>query len=284
MSVAADSTRRLDIGAVFTDTIAVLQRNIGVFTLSGLLLVGLPSLLSLALRWASPASFAVKLPLPTQTAPGVAAPVAPPVFPEFGAPVLLLSLAALACGLILQAGLFYAAAKDLEEGRRATLGELVSRGARRFLPLLGLYILVGLGVWIGAWFLLVPGIYLALRWCVAGPVLVVEGKGVFASMKRSAALTKGRRWALLLVGLIVFLVLAVLDAAFLGMMGGVRGAVAMASLTGVTPYGLFLTAVVSPLIGIVFGIVAAVFGGVLFHHLRSGSEGLSRAAIAEVFA
>jgi hypothetical protein len=41
---------------------------------------------------------------------------------------------------------------------------------------------------------------------------------------------------------------------------------------------------VSPVIGIVFGIVAGVFGGVVFHHLRNGSEGLSRAAIAEVFA
>ncbi len=47
---------------------------------------------------------------------------------------------------------------------------------------------------------------------------------------------------------------------------------------------LDLGAVVSPLLGIVFGVLAGAFGGTLFRHLRSGKEGYTSKAVAEVFA
>jgi len=77
------------------------------------------------------------------------------------------------------------------------------------LPALGIAILVGLGVMVGLTLLIVPGIILFLRWCVAVPVLVQERQGVLASMGRSAALTQGNRWALFGLFLIVVIILIV---------------------------------------------------------------------------
>ena len=266
--------QRLDLGAVLSDTIAVTQRNLGVFALSGVILAGAPSLLSVAVRFTS------RPPIIPASARGVT-----PTFPQFTLPVVLLAVLGLVLGLVLQAGLFYAAAKDLEDGEQVKLGELVSVGFKRFLPLLGLYILIGIAAEIGFILLLVPGIILVLRWCVAAPVLVVEGKGVFASMKRSAILTKGRRWTLFLLLVIVLLVSLVVDLGLLAVMGGIGGAAAIASFaTGTTPYLLFMSAIVSPIIGIVFAILAGVFGGTLFQHLRSDKESYTSKAVAEVFA
>ncbi len=42
--------------------------------------------------------------------------------------------------------------------------------------------------------LLVPGFILLIMWFVAIPVCVVEQRGSWASMQRSAELTKGHRW------------------------------------------------------------------------------------------
>ena len=266
--------QRLDLGAVVSDTFAVTQRNLKTFALAGVVLIGAPSLLSAAVRLIS------RVPTIPTLARGAA-----PSFPQFTLPVLLIGLVALVLGLVLQAGLFYAAAKDLEDGEQPQFGDLISVGLKRCLPLLGLYILVALAVWIGGLLLIVPGIIVALRWCVAGPVLAVEGKGVFASMKRSAILTKGRRWTLFLLGLIVFAVLLVIELGLLALVGGLAGAAAIASFaTGASPTTLILIAIVSPIISIVFGILAGVFGGTLFQHLRSDKESYTSKAVAEVFA
>jgi hypothetical protein len=262
MSMTAAGARRLDIGAVVSDTLAVIQRNISTFGVATAALVGLPALLSAVVRLVTH---------PT-TVTGL-----------FAGPVLIIGLLALVAQLVLQAGLFYAAARDLE-GERTDLGELVSVGFKRFLPLIGLIILAAIAIEIGFILLIVPGVMLFLRWCVAGPALAIEGRGVFSAMKRSAELTKGRRWSLFLLWLIVGLLLAILDVALLAMMGGFTGAAALAALQHPTPVLMVVTVVVSPIIGMVFAMATGVFGGVLFSHLRSGREGLAPAAVAEVFA
>jgi Membrane domain of glycerophosphoryl diester phosphodiesterase len=283
MSATTAASRRLDLGAVVSDTIAVLQRNFRTFALAGVLLVGLPDLVSQMV------SRVIQAPLVSATVqlPPTGAGAAPvvPALPQLALPAILIGLAVFVLGLVLQAGLFYGAAKDLQDGERVTLGELVSIGFKRFLPLIGLYILMAIALWIGMILLIVPGVFLALRWSVAGPAVAVEGKGVFAAMKRSAVLTKGHRWTLFLLGLIVFAVLVVIEVCIFSLMGGFNGiAGTLAAMRAGSPSMLFLGLVVSPLFGIAFGVVIATFGGVLFQHLRSGREGLATAAIAEVFA
>jgi hypothetical protein len=259
MSMTTTGAKRLDIGAVVSDTLAVIQRNMTTFGMAALAMAGLPSLLAVVVR------LAARAPTP------------------FSAPALIVTVLAFAVSVALQAGLFYAAARDLE-GERTTLGELASAGFKRCLPLLGLWILVLIPVYLGMFLLIVPGVLLFLRWCVAGPALAVEGLGVFAAMKRSATLTKGRRWSLFLLFLIAGLLMAIVEIALLSLMGGLKGAALLANLQHPTPYALFLTAVVQPIVAMVFAVAAGAFGGVLFSHLRSGREGMAPAAVAEVFA
>ncbi|TGS88721.1 hypothetical protein EN820_55125, partial [bacterium M00.F.Ca.ET.177.01.1.1] len=70
-------------------------------------------------------------------------------------------------------------------------------------PILGASLLVTLGILIGLLLLLVPGILLLLRWAVTMPVMIQERRGILDSMARSRDLTKGSRWALLWLWLIL---------------------------------------------------------------------------------
>ncbi len=57
-------------------------------------------------------------------------------------------------------------------------------------------LLGGIGVLAGLVFAIVPGLYLAARWLVAGPVLLVERDGVVAAMRRSWSITAPVAWPL----------------------------------------------------------------------------------------
>jgi hypothetical protein len=69
----------------------------------------------------------------------------------------------------------------------------------RFGALLGVSLLTGLGVGVGALFLIVPGIVLFTRWSLAVPVVMLEGLGPRAAMRRSRELVRGHFWGVLTV-------------------------------------------------------------------------------------
>jgi hypothetical protein len=275
MSVTAGPSGRLDIGAVVTDTFAVVQRNLRTFGLAALILVVLPNLLQIGVSLLFPTKLAAQA---AGFAAGGAGAIPP--FPQISAAAIVVAIVGAICGLTMNGGLFYAAAKDLD-GEPVEVKDLILTGLKSSLPLLGLYILMAISVELGLILLLVPGIYLFIRWSAAGPAVAVEGRGVFAAMKRSADLTKGRRWTLLLLWLVIVLILAAIDLGLVAAMGGFAGVAARAYQPSLTPMTLLLL-IPSVLIGIAFSIGLGVLGGVIFHHLR-GREGMTRAAVAEVF-
>lgn len=59
--------------------------------------------------------------------------------------------------------------------------------------------------------LIVPGIILWLGWSMSVPVLIQERRGVFGSMSRSRALTKGNRWSLFGLFLILVIIAMVIQ-------------------------------------------------------------------------
>jgi hypothetical protein len=130
------------------------------------------------------------------------------------------------------------------------------------------YLLVGLGLIL----LVVPGAILACALAAAIPAAVVERPGVLGALKRSFALTKGKRSAIFAI----FLVLSVI--AF-----------------GVSIFGSYLLpallASISPLAGVALGLVVnAAFGtllwiapAVIYHDLRVEKEGVATAELAAVF-
>ena len=52
---------------------------------------------------------------------------------------------------------------------------------------------MGLGVGLGLILLIVPGVLLAIRWAVATPIVMLEGLGARAAMRRSQELVVGHR-------------------------------------------------------------------------------------------
>jgi len=170
-------------------------------------------------------------------------------------------------GVIGQAVILFGAFQQLR-GEPVRIGEAFQKGLQRFLPIIGLGFLYALGIFFGALLLIIPGIMLMVRWSVALPACVVEGMGPTDSLGRSAALTKGHRW--MIFGIVIVLTI------------------------GSAVVNKLLTLLLAPA-----GVVVAAFGSLIwtalwsvywncvivmvYHDLRVAKEGIDTAQIASVF-
>src|SRR5262249_26478998 len=155
---------RLDIGKALTDGLGVLAHNFGPLFLLALLLQGVPSAL---IAWGQVI--------------GRGNP--------FGGVFQLVGWLGWIVGTpMLTGALIYGSMRGLE-GQAASIEDCFRTGSRRWLPMLGLMIGSALLACLGLILFIVPGVLLALRWSVAGPVLLLEGRGIAESMGRSADLT-----------------------------------------------------------------------------------------------
>jgi hypothetical protein len=82
-------------------------------------------------------------------------------------------------------------------GKPVTLGDAFRTAFSRFFPLLGAGILAGVCTLVGTLLLVVPGVYIFLGLSLAPLVIVDEGLGIFAGLRRSWALADGHRWRIL---------------------------------------------------------------------------------------
>ncbi len=176
--------------------------------------------------------------------------------------------------------LFIAAASwtvaQLLEGRSPPLVETLSQGLRLFPPVLAVQVLYLLGTVAGALLLVVPGIILALMWMLAPSALIVERLGVVDALKRSRALTKGHRWALL--GLVLVYTLVVVALEWMIFRITTPGAsFIQAAAAPVNAYG------VVPLITVLTAAVSCAVTTAIYMRLREGHRG-SADVTAEVFA
>jgi uncharacterized membrane protein len=230
------------IGDVFSKTATLLSRNFLIFFVVALV-ASLPRLL-----WAG---------MEVQTGG---------IFPWgrfFGGFALFLILNTLA-----QAVIVYGAFQVMR-GRPVNLGECLRVGFSRFFPIIGLIICAYLAIWIGLILLIVPGIILGIMWYVGTPVCVVEQKGPLASLGRSSELTKGHRWKIFGMVLLLIIVAAIV--------GGII--VALLGLTGSSVLATLGTLVWNG----VWGAFYAIFGVVTYHDLRVAKEGVDTDQIASVF-
>jgi hypothetical protein len=250
MSIDTAGTKSLDIGEVLGDTFAVIGRTFVVLANLAVLFIAIPAALNIA---------------------GVAL---VPISPIFGL-LSFIGLLALVVGeLIAFAAIFLVAMADLHQTPVHIEG-LIKTATGRFWPMLGLFLLLIIGVAIGLILLIVPGIILALAWSVAMPVLVLENRGVFDSFKRSAELTRGKRWSIFLVFFVVWLVTFVIELAIMALFGGFQGFISRQPS--------LVSTVISQLSLVVTVPFYAVLTTALFNQLR-GKAGYGAEAVAEVFA
>jgi hypothetical protein len=142
-----------------------------------------------------------------------------PAFGSLSAGGALSILVNLVCSSIASGAIIYGVVQELR-GRLFSLADSIQIVMRRLLPMIGVAIYTSIVISFALIFLLVPGLMYACVYYVSMPACIVEKTGVFASLSRSAFLTKGHRWQvfgmflLILIGsvilAIVFGVLATL--------------------------------------------------------------------------
>lgn len=178
-------------------------------------------------------------------------------------------------GMILQSTIVYATVSDLN-GRRPSVTDSLSVGLRVVLPVLLIGILFALAYMGGLVLLIVPGIMIAVAWCVAVPAYVIERPPLTQSFGRSAALTRGNRWRIFgmfcLFGL-AFIVICMI-------VGVITSVTTIFTIAGLS----FLTGVIlAPLINVLSGLLGAVGMAVLYVELRRLKDGIGPEGLTENF-
>lgn len=106
-------------------------------------------------------------------------------------------------------------------------GATLERVGVRFWVLFAALVLVTLGVMVGLFALVIPGIFLAILWLFAGQAVVIEGRGITESLRRSQDLVRGAWWTVFLAYLLIQVVTAVAQLAL-----GIIGAAILSVLDG----------------------------------------------------
>ena len=135
--------------------------------------------------------------------------------------------------------------------------------------MVGAALLVGILTGLAALALIVPGIMVACAFYVAVPACVIERIGPRASLKRSGELTRGNRWGVF--GLVILVAVGtIILAGALAALGAVIGGAVLATIF------TFVAEVVVEAFG-------AVVTAVVYHDLRVAKEGVDIDQIAGVF-
>lgn len=290
VSTTLERPEKFRIGRVFSNSFAVIGRNLGLLVGLAALFSALPALVLNLWNYRNFANLDFASP---ETDPSA---------------FLGNSLISTAFGLIyfvlallFQSSLVRATIEDLN-GKRPAIGDCVQIALRCIFPTLG----IGLVVFLTAFLamvvmmfvagilipvfgtaiafvafmaLLVPGIMLLLGVSVSVPVLIQERLGVFGSMSRSRALTKGSRWSLFGLLLIMLLAAIAIQMAFALVFG-----LAFALTGSLSTVGLIVGAIGSSVVSTVVATVISVAIAVSYVELRQVKEGTSVDELAEIFA
>lgn len=122
------------------------------------------------------------------------------------------------CGFGLQLAVMHLALRRFV-GTPAGLGACVGKALTAFFPAALLYFLSGLATAAAMLVLIVPGVMVLTAWSVILPVYLAEDGGLFASFGRSSALTRGHRWKILAVMLLLGFGLGLLCAVLMPIWG-----------------------------------------------------------------
>jgi Membrane domain of glycerophosphoryl diester phosphodiesterase/Uncharacterised protein family (UPF0259) len=256
---------QLDIGRVVSRTFSTLGGNFFTFFLLGILFGGLPAV---ALQYVIQEYFTAEL--FGGMDPALAGWM--PAIMGIGSFAFLVLPAYILIGAITHGAVVYL------NGKKASIGECLSTGLTRMLPLLALGLLSSLGIVLGLLLFIIPGAILATRWAVAAPVLVAERTGIMDSFGRSAELARNNRWRIFWLLLIWVVLNFIMEFAFGSVIGLLGGAMVQFGESAFWIYmGIF---------GIYSAIVAmipAAGSAALYAELRTIKEGASTEDLARLF-
>ena len=97
----------------------------------------------------------------------------------------------------------------MSRGEKVGIGDFFKTGFNRFGTLLGTSILYFLGIIIGFICLIIPGIYLLVRWYFLYQVIVDRDASLFESFKQSADMVTGQFWIILTLVILIVVIQAI---------------------------------------------------------------------------
>lgn len=272
MSELALERGKIDLGRVIAETFRVIGRNIASFSLLALLLSGVPTAI---VGWLQATTLRAQLDQGLASGTFTFSPAAMTAGMVGG-------LTALVTMAILQGALIYVTVQDLN-GQKVSIGDALAAGLRSFLPLIGLSILMVLAIGFGFLLLIVPGLMMLCAWCVATPALVADRTGVIGAFGRSAELTRGNRWGIFGLVVILWVVSLVFGAIFNGLLGvtafGAADPREMAESL-LSPAGIAIIVIRQTVTAVLISAAVAV----LYVELRRAREGLGPEWLREIFA
>ncbi|HWF76039.1 MAG TPA: hypothetical protein VN694_02580 [Caulobacteraceae bacterium] len=258
MTTATAAPERFDIGRVFSGGFAIVARRPLTFVILGALFAYLPTAATLWLttNW---------LPPPT---PGVVDFAA--TFRRLG---IVEAIAIVFGGFswVMQGSAAAAALSDFGD-KPLGVGEALSRAAGRLPLVYVMGVLATLGIILGTFALIVPGVLLSLAWAVGGVVATVENTG-FKAFGRSMELTRGYRIQIFLI-YVVYGIAGVVVSLAARAIGG-------ASLVGGPP--LWMSLGVQPVASAIVQIFSVATLIAVYVELRGVKEGLAASSLASLF-
>jgi uncharacterized membrane protein len=168
-------------------------------------------------------------------------------------------------------------------GETTSFADAAATGLKASLPLLALGVVSALVIVFGMVLLLVPGIMLWVCFSVSGPALVAEHLGPIDAMGRSIDLTRGARWKVFGIQILLLIFGWILTAAVGAVMGAVYGGSAAAVARENVGLPILWT-IANALATAVTAAVGAVTLASLYIELREWKEGPMVDRLAEVFA
>jgi hypothetical protein len=118
-------------------------------------------------------------------------------------------------GDLLVEGVLAEDVRDVHEGRpMPSMRELARRMRPRLFTLAVATLVYSVCITVGIVLLVVPGLIVLIRWSVIVPVIVIEGRGMRESFRRSNRIVKGKSWTVFGVLAIVFVASGLLETLF----------------------------------------------------------------------
>ncbi len=198
---------------------------------------------------------------------------------EINTRILVFMAAPLIINIFINGVVTYGVVQEMR-GQHASIGSSIAVGLKRFLPAVGVSVLMFLMVGIGAVFCLIPGLILLCVFYVSVQASVIEKPGIIGALKRSAALTQGNR--LNIFGVVIILTIfnfVINKIVEKSMMPDLKTAASLAEFIS----GVQTLMYVSLAVSVVLGTLSATVSAVTYFQLRQDKDGVSIDEIARVF-
>lgn len=252
MAKAAANIEKLDLGKVIQTTVGLVNRNKASFFIASVLFSVIPAILNNIISSNN---------------------IDQNGLPKYGAQTFIVWAILVFASAILQA-LSALIVKDDIEGRTNQLGNSLRIVIQYSVPLVITALLSILAYFLGLFLLVIPGIMIGCAFALTLQIQIIERPAGLASFRRSRDLTRGNRWRIFFLTVVVFALIFGLTFLLLLPFGGLPAMMNIKSLG---------TRIMTPIASLFSGMFLGPGLAVLYFELRRINTGAASTDMGQVF-